>query len=56
MPLLVEVWHRDAYSKDILLGIARVSLAGILGAEKARVAVSISGCFKITTLSEVLPY
>ncbi|XP_072038302.1 centrosomal protein of 120 kDa-like isoform X3 [Amphiura filiformis] len=38
VPLLVEVWHRDSYSKDVLLGIARVSLAGILQAEKARVA------------------
>ncbi|XP_033634352.1 centrosomal protein of 120 kDa-like [Asterias rubens] len=37
VPLLVEVWHRDRMTKDQLLGVARVSLAGVLRAEKARI-------------------
>ena len=40
VPLLVEVWHRDKMIKDQLLGVARVPLSVILGADRARIAVS----------------
>ncbi|XP_038077302.1 centrosomal protein of 120 kDa-like [Patiria miniata] len=43
VPLLVEVWHRDRMTKDQLLGVARVPLAGVLRAEKARIATPSSG-------------
>ncbi|XP_022093921.1 centrosomal protein of 120 kDa-like isoform X2 [Acanthaster planci] len=43
VPLLVEVWHRDKMTKDQLLGVARVPLSGVLGAEKARIASPHSG-------------
>ncbi|XP_015221272.2 centrosomal protein of 120 kDa [Lepisosteus oculatus] len=36
LPLLVEVWHRDKSSKDLLLGIARIQLAHVLTTEKTR--------------------
>ncbi|XP_072167359.1 centrosomal protein of 120 kDa-like [Diadema setosum] len=40
VPLLVEVWHRDKMTKDQLLGVARVPLAGILNADRARIAAN----------------
>lgn len=36
IPLLVEVWHKDKMSKDMLLGIARLQLSNVLTSEKAR--------------------
>ncbi|KAM5300589.1 centrosomal protein of 120 kDa isoform 1-T1 [Ctenodactylus gundi] len=36
MPLLVELWHKDKMSKDLLLGIARIQLSNILSSEKTR--------------------
>ncbi|XP_074851111.1 centrosomal protein of 120 kDa isoform X5 [Carettochelys insculpta] len=36
LPLLVELWHKDKMTKDILLGIARLQLSNVLGLEKTR--------------------
>ncbi|XP_051019125.1 centrosomal protein of 120 kDa [Acomys russatus] len=36
IPLLVELWHKDKMSKDLLLGIARIQLSNILSSEKSR--------------------
>nr|XP_009447841.1 centrosomal protein of 120 kDa isoform X3 [Pan troglodytes] len=36
IPLLVELWHKDKMSKDLLLGIARIQLSNILSSEKTR--------------------
>ncbi|XP_070542235.1 centrosomal protein of 120 kDa-like isoform X2 [Ptychodera flava] len=43
IPLLIEVWHRDRMTQDVLLGIGRLSLAKILNADKARVASKAEG-------------
>ena len=34
--MLVELWHKDKMSKDLLLGIARIQLSNILASEKTR--------------------
>ncbi|XP_006871693.1 PREDICTED: centrosomal protein of 120 kDa [Chrysochloris asiatica] len=36
IPLLVELWHKDKMSKDLLLGIARIQLSNIFSSEKTR--------------------
>ncbi|XP_053557588.1 centrosomal protein of 120 kDa [Bombina bombina] len=36
LPLLVELWHKDKMTKDILLGIARLQLSNVLSCEKTR--------------------
>ncbi|CAK6444468.1 unnamed protein product [Pipistrellus nathusii] len=36
IPLLIELWHKDKMSKDLLLGIARIQLSNILSSEKTR--------------------
>uniref|UniRef100_A0A8I5NDW6 Centrosomal protein of 120 kDa n=1 Tax=Papio anubis TaxID=9555 RepID=A0A8I5NDW6_PAPAN len=36
IPLLVELWHKDKMSKDLLLGIARIQLSNVLSSEKTR--------------------
>uniref|UniRef100_A0A8B9KK18 Centrosomal protein 120 n=1 Tax=Astyanax mexicanus TaxID=7994 RepID=A0A8B9KK18_ASTMX len=36
VPLVVEVWHRDPSSRDILLGTASIQLSHLLTAEKTR--------------------
>ncbi|CAM4672100.1 centrosomal protein of 120 kDa isoform X1 [Lepidochelys kempii] len=36
LPLLVELWHKDKMTKDILLGVARLQLSNVLGSEKTR--------------------
>uniref|UniRef100_A0AAY4D0E6 Centrosomal protein of 120 kDa n=1 Tax=Denticeps clupeoides TaxID=299321 RepID=A0AAY4D0E6_9TELE len=36
VPLLVEMWHRDPSSSDVLLGTATVQLSHLLTAEKSR--------------------
>ncbi|XP_046857009.1 centrosomal protein of 120 kDa-like isoform X1 [Xenia sp. Carnegie-2017] len=38
VPLLIEVYHRDAQAKDVLLGIARVTLGQVFSAEKLHAA------------------
>eukprot|EP01135_Chromosphaera_perkinsii_P005253 Nk52_evm3s328 gene=Nk52_evmTU3s328 len=35
-PLTVELWHKDKYMQDVLLGIAKVNLGEVLGEEKTR--------------------
>lgn len=42
VPLLIEVYHRDAQAKDVLLGVARVTLGQVFSAEKLHAAVSIT--------------
>uniref|UniRef100_A0A8C0J608 Centrosomal protein of 120 kDa n=1 Tax=Chelonoidis abingdonii TaxID=106734 RepID=A0A8C0J608_CHEAB len=36
LPLLVELWHKDKMTKDILLGVARLQLSNVLSLEKTR--------------------
>ncbi|NXI36031.1 CE120 protein, partial [Galbula dea] len=36
LPLLVELWHKDKTTKDILLGMARLQLSNVLASEKTR--------------------
>uniref|UniRef100_UPI00398ED638 centrosomal protein of 120 kDa isoform X2 n=1 Tax=Pristiophorus japonicus TaxID=55135 RepID=UPI00398ED638 len=36
LPLLVEVWHKDKMTKDLLLGVARLKLSNVLTADKSR--------------------
>ncbi|KAB1281105.1 Centrosomal protein of 120 kDa [Camelus dromedarius] len=36
IPLLVELWHKDKMSKDLLLGVARIQLSNVLSSEKTR--------------------
>ncbi|KNC56000.1 coiled-coil domain containing 100 [Thecamonas trahens ATCC 50062] len=42
-PLHIEVWHRDKYVKDILLGIAAVHLDSVLDADATVGPVSLAG-------------
>ncbi|KAG8456252.1 hypothetical protein GDO86_002153 [Hymenochirus boettgeri] len=35
LPLLVEVWHKDKMTKDLLIGIAKIHLSSVLTSEKA---------------------
>ncbi|XP_065600391.1 centrosomal protein of 120 kDa [Cyrtonyx montezumae] len=39
LPLLVELWHKDKTTKDLLLGIARLQLSNVLTSEKTRFLV-----------------
>ncbi|KAM6304353.1 centrosomal protein of 120 kDa isoform 2-T2 [Podargus strigoides] len=36
LPLLVELWHKDKTTKDLLLGMARIQLSNVLASEKTR--------------------
>ncbi|XP_043916700.1 centrosomal protein of 120 kDa [Protopterus annectens] len=36
LPLLVELWHRDKMSKDLLLGVARLQLSNVLSSDRTR--------------------
>ncbi|XP_069749507.1 centrosomal protein of 120 kDa isoform X2 [Narcine bancroftii] len=36
LPLLIEVWHKDKMTKDLLLGVARLKLSNVLTADKTR--------------------
>uniref|UniRef100_A0A8C8R9R2 Centrosomal protein of 120 kDa n=1 Tax=Pelusios castaneus TaxID=367368 RepID=A0A8C8R9R2_9SAUR len=36
LPLLVELWHKDKMTKDLLLGVARLQLSNVLTLEKTR--------------------
>ncbi|XP_067424813.1 centrosomal protein of 120 kDa isoform X2 [Emydura macquarii macquarii] len=36
LPLLVELWHKDKLTKDLLLGVARLQLSNVLTLEKTR--------------------
>ncbi|EGV94534.1 centrosomal protein of 120 kDa isoform X2 [Cricetulus griseus] len=55
IPLLVELWHKDKMSKDLLLGIARVQLSNFLSAEKTRfLGANGEHCWR-QTYSESVP-
>ncbi|XP_032123578.1 centrosomal protein of 120 kDa isoform X1 [Sapajus apella] len=55
IPLLVELWHKDKMSKDLLLGIARIQLSNILSSEKTRfLGSSGEQCWR-QTYSETVP-
>ncbi|KAM6222568.1 centrosomal protein of 120 kDa [Rhynchocyon petersi] len=55
IPLLVELWHKDKMSKDLLLGIARIQLSNILSAEKTRfLGANGEQCWR-QTFSESVP-
>ncbi|NWR74253.1 CE120 protein, partial [Centropus unirufus] len=36
LPLLVELWHKDKITKDLLLGVATLQLSNVLASEKTR--------------------
>ncbi|CAB4003314.1 centrosomal of 120 kDa isoform X2, partial [Paramuricea clavata] len=38
VPLVIEVWHRDPLTKDVLLGVARVTLGHVFAAKKLKAA------------------
>ncbi|XP_078422984.1 centrosomal protein of 120 kDa isoform X2 [Cetorhinus maximus] len=55
LPLLVEVWHKDKMTKDLLLGVARLKLSNVLTAEKSRfLGPSGDQCWR-QTYSERIP-
>lgn len=55
IPLLVELWHKDKMSKDLLLGIARIQLSNILSSEKTRfLGANGEQCWR-QTYSEKVP-
>ncbi|KAF4014856.1 hypothetical protein G4228_006162 [Cervus hanglu yarkandensis] len=55
IPLLVELWHKDKMSKDLLLGIARIQLSNVLSSEKTRfLGSSGEQCWR-QTYSESVP-
>ncbi|XP_052011142.1 centrosomal protein of 120 kDa isoform X2 [Apodemus sylvaticus] len=55
IPLLVELWHKDKMSKDLLLGIARIQLSNILSSEKTRfLGANGEQCWR-QTYSESVP-
>ncbi|XP_032700264.1 centrosomal protein of 120 kDa isoform X2 [Lontra canadensis] len=56
IPLLVELWHKDKMSKDLLLGIARIQLSNVLSSEKTRfLGSSGEQCWR-QTYSESVPF
>ncbi|XP_066887590.1 centrosomal protein of 120 kDa isoform X2 [Kogia breviceps] len=55
IPLLVELWHKDKMSKDLLLGIARIQLSNILSSEKTRFLGSNGEQCWRQTISESVP-
>lgn len=55
IPLLVELWHKDKMSKDLLLGIARIQLSNVLSSEKTRfLGANGEQCWR-QTYSEKVP-
>ncbi|XP_036017011.1 centrosomal protein of 120 kDa isoform X1 [Mus musculus] len=55
IPLLVELWHKDKMSKDLLLGVARIQLSNILSSEKTRfLGANGEQCWR-QTYSESVP-
>ncbi|XP_006886061.1 PREDICTED: centrosomal protein of 120 kDa [Elephantulus edwardii] len=55
IPLLVELWHKDKMSKDLLLGIARIQLSNVLSSEKTRfLGADGEQCWR-QTFSESVP-
>ncbi|XP_036164874.1 centrosomal protein of 120 kDa isoform X1 [Myotis myotis] len=56
IPLLIELWHKDKMSKDLLLGIARIQLSNILSSEKTRFLGSNGEQCWRQTYSESVPF
>ncbi|XP_055489098.1 LOW QUALITY PROTEIN: centrosomal protein of 120 kDa [Leucoraja erinacea] len=55
LPLLIEVWHKDKMTKDVLLGIARLKLSHVLTVDKTRfLGLSGDQCWR-QTYSEKIP-
>ncbi|XP_028399119.1 centrosomal protein of 120 kDa-like isoform X2 [Dendronephthya gigantea] len=38
VPLVIEIWHRDPVTKDVLLGVSRVTLGHVFAAKKLKAA------------------
>ena len=51
VPLIIEVWHRDPLTKDVLLGVASVTLAHVFAAKKLKAMVSTVSRWKTSSLS-----
>ncbi|XP_078253137.1 centrosomal protein of 120 kDa [Rhinoraja longicauda] len=55
LPLLIEVWHKDKMTNDVLLGIARLKLSHVLTVDKTRfLGLSGDQCWR-QTYSEKIP-
>ncbi|XP_070791797.1 centrosomal protein of 120 kDa isoform X2 [Pituophis catenifer annectens] len=55
LPLLVELWHKDKTTKDLLLGVARLQLSKVLSMEKTRfLGGNSEQCWR-QTFSETIP-
>nr|XP_020646317.1 centrosomal protein of 120 kDa [Pogona vitticeps] len=55
LPLLVELWHKDKTTKDVLLGIARLQLSHVLTMDKTRfLGAHGEQCWR-QTFSETIP-
>ncbi|XP_042310042.1 centrosomal protein of 120 kDa isoform X1 [Sceloporus undulatus] len=55
LPLLVELWHKDKTTKDLLLGVARLQLSNVLAMEKTRfLGANGEQCWR-QTFSETIP-
>uniref|UniRef100_A0A8C6V8G4 Centrosomal protein of 120 kDa n=1 Tax=Naja naja TaxID=35670 RepID=A0A8C6V8G4_NAJNA len=56
LPLLVELWHKDKTTKDLLLGVARLQLSKVLSMEKTRfLGENGEQCWR-QTFSETIPF
>ncbi|ELK29721.1 Centrosomal protein of 120 kDa [Myotis davidii] len=56
IPLLIELWHKDKMSKDLLLGIARIQLSNIISSEKTHFLGSNGEQCWHQTYSESVPF
>ncbi|XP_062828214.1 centrosomal protein of 120 kDa isoform X2 [Anolis carolinensis] len=55
LPLLVELWHKDKTTKDLLLGVARLQLSSVLTTEKTRfLGANGEQCWR-QTFTETIP-
>ncbi|KAL8203468.1 UNVERIFIED_CONTAM: hypothetical protein K2H54_055030 [Gekko kuhli] len=56
LPLLVELWHKDKMTKDLLLGVARLQLSNVLTMEKIRfLGANGEQCWR-QIFSETVPF
>ena len=51
VPLIIEIWHRDPLTKDVLLGVASVTLAHVFAAKKLKAMVSTVSKWKTSSPS-----
>ncbi|XP_044302498.1 centrosomal protein of 120 kDa isoform X1 [Varanus komodoensis] len=55
LPLLVELWHKDKTTKDLLVGVARLQLCKVLAVEKTRfLGTNGEQCWR-QTFSDTIP-